>query len=120
MPFYEKWYRFWLFWMLTDGIHQAVVADPAWEGGPEAISMANAMLREALAGAIAAQAPDAPELVERITPAYPIGGKRMLRDNGVWIGHAEAAERRAGVRTDRADHADGDRHEGRQGARRST
>ena len=86
VPFYEKWYRFWLFWMLTDGIHQAVVADPEWEGGPEAISMANAMLREALAGGIAAQAPDAPELVERIVPAYPVGGKRMLRDNGVWIG----------------------------------
>jgi 4-hydroxyacetophenone monooxygenase len=85
VPFYEKWYRFWLFWMLTDGIHQAVVADPEWEGGPEAISMANAMLREALAGGIAAQAPDAPELVERIIPAYPVGGKRMLRDNGVWI-----------------------------------
>jgi 4-hydroxyacetophenone monooxygenase len=85
VPFYEKWYRFWLFWMLTDGIHQAVVADPEWEGGPEAISMANAMLREALAGGIAAQAPDAPELVERIVPAYPVGGKRMLRDNGVWI-----------------------------------
>ncbi len=85
VPFYGKWYRFWLFWMLTDGIHQAVMADPNWTGGPEAISEANAMLREALTMGIAAQAPEAPELAQKITPVYPVGGKRMLRDNGVWI-----------------------------------
>ncbi|HZZ36088.1 MAG TPA: hypothetical protein VFE03_10210, partial [Caulobacteraceae bacterium] len=61
-------------------------ADPLWNGGPGAVSEANAMLREALAGVIRAQAPDAPELVERIIPAYPFGGKRVLRDDGLWIG----------------------------------
>ena len=29
VPFYEKWYRFWLFWMLTDGLYEMVKADPA-------------------------------------------------------------------------------------------
>ena len=42
MPFYGKWYRFWLFWMLTDGIYEAVKADPTWNGGPGAVSPANA------------------------------------------------------------------------------
>lgn len=84
-PFYEKWYRFWLFWMLTDGIYEAVKSDPDWKGGPGAVSAANAMLREGLSMAIAAQAGDAPELLAHLIPAYPTGGKRMLRDNGVWI-----------------------------------
>ncbi|MGH6957809.1 MAG: flavin-containing monooxygenase, partial [Caulobacteraceae bacterium] len=85
VPFYEKWYRFWLFWMLTDGIYEAVKSDPEWEGGPGAVSGANAMLREMLSAAISAQAADAPGLLPHLIPAYPLGGKRMLRDNGVWI-----------------------------------
>ena len=40
VPFYEKWYRFWLFWMLTDGIYEAVKADPSWNGDPGAVRRA--------------------------------------------------------------------------------
>ena len=57
MPFYGKWYRFWLFWMLTDGIYEAVKADPDWNGGPGAVSAANAMMREMLTAAIARAGP---------------------------------------------------------------
>ena len=53
MPFYGKWYRFWLFWMLTDGIYEAVKADPTWNGGPGAVSPANALMREMISAAIA-------------------------------------------------------------------
>jgi 4-hydroxyacetophenone monooxygenase len=52
MPFYGKWYRFWLFWMLTDGVYEAVKSDPSWDGGPGAVSAANAMMREMLSAAI--------------------------------------------------------------------
>ena len=48
LPFYEKWYRFWLFWMLTDGMYEGVKADPAYAGPPTAVSDANLMLRELL------------------------------------------------------------------------
>ncbi|HUO13102.1 MAG TPA: NAD(P)/FAD-dependent oxidoreductase [Caulobacteraceae bacterium] len=85
VPFYEKWYRFWLFWMLTDGIYEAVKSDPTWNGGPGAVSPANAMMREMISMAISAQASDAPKLLEQIIPAYPIGGKRILRDDGLWV-----------------------------------
>jgi 4-hydroxyacetophenone monooxygenase len=85
VPFYEKWYRFWLFWMLTDGIYEAVKSDPSWNGGPGAVSPANALLREALSAAIAAQASDAPGLLQHLIPEYPLGGKRMLRDDGLWV-----------------------------------
>ena len=84
-PFYEKWYRFWLFWMLTDGIYEAVKADPTWNGGPGAVSPANAMMREMVSAAISAQAADAPELLKHVIPEYPMGGKRILRDDGLWI-----------------------------------
>ena len=52
VPFYGKWYRFWLFWMLTDGFYEAVKADPAWNGPTHAVSAANAALRELLTEAI--------------------------------------------------------------------
>jgi 4-hydroxyacetophenone monooxygenase len=85
VPFYEKWYRFYLFWLLTDGVYEAVKADPTWNGGPGAVGPANAMLREALAYAISAQAADRPDLIPHLVPAYPFGGKRALRDDGLWI-----------------------------------
>jgi 4-hydroxyacetophenone monooxygenase len=85
VPFYEKWYRFWLFWTLTDGVYDSTKADPSWDGGPGAVSAANAVLREALARAIAQQAGDAPELLKQLIPEYPVAGKRMLRDDGGWI-----------------------------------
>ena len=84
VPFYANWWRFWLFWMLTDGILAAVTHDPEWTGAG-AISPVNDELRQALTGYIAAQVEDRPDLLSKVIPAYPPGGKRMLRDNGVWI-----------------------------------
>ncbi len=43
------------------------------------------MLREMLTAAIKPQTDSAPELFEKIIPNYPFGGKRSLRDNGVWV-----------------------------------
>jgi len=85
VPYYDKWYRFFLFWMLTDGLYEMVRADPAWSGGDGAVSEANAGLRALLEQALAAQAPDRPDLLATVTPAYPMGGKRALVDNGVWM-----------------------------------
>ena len=86
VPFYGKWYRFWLFWMLTDGLVPAVTGDKDWVGGPEAVGQANAELRAVIVEALKAQAPERPDLIEKIVPAYPIGGKRAVIDNGVWVG----------------------------------
>jgi len=35
--------------------------------------------------AIGLQAQDRPELLKHLIPEYPLGGKRMLRDDGLWI-----------------------------------
>ena len=85
VPFYGKWYRFWLFWRLTDGLYESVKADPDWQGGAEAIGAANAELRMMLVEAIRAQIPGDADLFEKVVPKYPVGGKRSLVDNGVWL-----------------------------------
>ncbi len=85
VPFYDKWYRFWMFWTVTDGLLPMVTADPNWTGPATAVSEMNLGFREMIAQAIAAQAPDRPDLIAKVIPTYPVGGKRSLLDNGVWI-----------------------------------
>lgn len=84
-PMYDKWYRFFLFWMATDGFLPAVKADPDWAGPPTAVGVDNQAYAAMMAEALAAQAADRPDLVEKIVPKYPLGGKRALLDNGVWV-----------------------------------
>ncbi len=84
-PFYDKWYRFYLFWTMTDGVYDAVKADPAWNAPDATVSEMNQMLREMLVSAISAQTEGDEILRQAVVPNYPFGGKRALRDNGVWI-----------------------------------
>jgi len=98
VPFYDKWYRFWLFWMVTDGLLPMVTADPGWNGPTTGVSQVNQEFRDMIAAAIAAQAPARPDLVEKVVPTYPVGGKRSLLDNGVWM----AALQRENVRLETA------------------
>ena len=85
VPFFDKWYRFWMFWMVTDGLLPMVTADPGWNGPPTGVSEVNQGFRDMIAMALAAQAPDRPDLVAKVIPTYPVGGKRSLLDNGVWL-----------------------------------
>ncbi|MBP9232358.1 MAG: NAD(P)/FAD-dependent oxidoreductase, partial [Phenylobacterium sp.] len=85
IPNYDKWYRFFLFWMVTDGLLAGVRADPDWKGDETAVSAPNAMFRAMVAEALRMQAADRPDLAEKVIPTYPVGGKRALLDNGVWI-----------------------------------
>jgi 4-hydroxyacetophenone monooxygenase len=94
VPFYAKWYRFWLFWMLTDGLYPMVQADPGWNGPTTAVSEVNQGLRELLVQYTKAQIANDDDLVRAAIPEYPVGGKRSVRDNGVWL----AALQRPNVR----------------------
>ncbi|MGZ6038319.1 MAG: flavin-containing monooxygenase [Phenylobacterium sp.] len=86
VPYYDKWYRFWLFWTTTEGFLPMVKADPGWNGPPTAVGEANLGLREMAAAALAAQVEDRPDLLPNVVPTYPLGGKRAVLDNGVWLG----------------------------------
>lgn len=85
IPNYDKWYRFWLFWMLTDGVLPNVQVEEGWNGPEGTIGAANAELRAALVEKIREQVQDNPHLLSHVVPKYPFGGKRSLRDNGVWL-----------------------------------
>lgn len=85
VPYYDKWYRFWLFWMTTEGFLPMVKSDPTWSGPPNAVGPENAMLREMVMQSYQLQTADRPELLDKVTPNYPIGGKRSVLDNGVWL-----------------------------------
>jgi 4-hydroxyacetophenone monooxygenase len=84
-PYYDKWYRFWLFWMTTEGFLPMVKADEGWNGPSTAVGTANLGLREMAAAALEAQIVDRPDLVPKVVPTYPVGGKRAVLDNGVWL-----------------------------------
>jgi 4-hydroxyacetophenone monooxygenase len=85
IPFYDKWYRFYLFWMATDGLLAAVRADPTWNGPPNAVSAENAMAADMIVEALREQVGEKTELLDKVIPRYPLGGKRALLDNGAWI-----------------------------------
>lgn len=116
IPNYDKWYRFWLFWMLTDGVLPAVSVEEGWNGPEGTIGAVNAELRAALTEKIREQVEANPHLLSHVVPKYPFGGKRSLRDNGVWL---KALQRdNVELVTDGIDHieadavvtADGKRH----------
>lgn len=84
MPFYEKWYRFHLFWEITDGSYDFMRVDPAWNE-PGSVGPLNAKIRQRITAWIQAQVPDDEALLAKLIPDYHFGGKRACRDNGVWI-----------------------------------
>jgi 4-hydroxyacetophenone monooxygenase len=91
VPYYDKWYRFWLFWTTTEGFLPMVKADAGWNGPTTAVGEANLGLREMAAAALATQVEDRPDLLPNVVPTYPLGGKRAVLDNGVWLGALKRA-----------------------------
>jgi 4-hydroxyacetophenone monooxygenase len=84
VPAYSEFARFWIFWRMGDGVLPGVTVDPDWDGGGESISMMNDVVRQLLVAYLATEFADRPDLLEQVTPHYPPGAKRMIRDNGVW------------------------------------
>lgn len=85
LPFYDRWYRFFVMWMATEGLLPYCKVDPAWSDSQHSVSAENHIVRQLVEGYIKAQIHDDAALAAASIPAYPPGGKRMLRDNGVWL-----------------------------------
>ena len=80
IPFYEKWWRFFLFWSFTDGVYDAVRLGP--DGRPNA---ENTRIKDLLMRQMMQQLEGAEHLADKIVPKGPFGEKRAMRDNGGWI-----------------------------------
>lgn len=85
LPFYGRWVRFWQFWLASEGRMPFVQADASWEG-ELSTSAGNEHLRLQLVESIEKQVQGHPDLLTKMIPNYPPGSKRMLRDNGAWVG----------------------------------
>jgi 4-hydroxyacetophenone monooxygenase len=84
VPHYAHWYRFWMFWMTTEGLLPAAIVDDNWPNPERSVGPENEMLRMLLTGYIQAQFADRPDLLEKVVPGYPPAAKRMILDNGIW------------------------------------
>ncbi len=85
VPYYAKWYRFAMFWRMAEGILAAVKKDPAWNDQTHSISAENDELRKMFTQILEELCGEDKELLAKVTPQYPPGGKRILFDNGNWI-----------------------------------
>ncbi|MET3934540.1 NAD(P)/FAD-dependent oxidoreductase [Arthrobacter sp. OAP107] len=83
LPHYGQWLRFWQHWLGVEGRQHTAVAEPGWNR-PGSVSAVNEKVRRELTELLASQYQDRPDLLAKVTPNYIVGGKRMLRDNGVW------------------------------------
>ena len=85
LPFYGRWFRF---LMLYPGIGlgtESYRRDPSFDDSDGlANNASSAARREYLLGWIGSQLEGRPDLIEKSTPPYPPGGKRILQDNGTW------------------------------------
>ncbi|WP_433605560.1 flavin-containing monooxygenase [Dactylosporangium sp. CA-139114] len=85
VPYYLAWHRFWL---LAPGLHRVLegwVVDRDYPPTERAVSAMNEALRVTLAGHMRGQLAGRPDLEPLVIPAYPVGARRVLRDNGAWI-----------------------------------
>jgi len=86
VPYYGRWYRFLLFWPGSDGLLPSLIIDPDWRHPDRSINELNETMRIFFTDYMKSQVGDDPELLEKVVPSYPPFGKRMLQDNGSWLG----------------------------------
>ena len=84
VPTYAQWYRFWLFWAISDGFLPMVEVDDDWQPGDEVTGEGNRQLRGLLEGSMRKQLASRPDLIEKTLPHFPPASKRIVVDNGTW------------------------------------
>jgi 4-hydroxyacetophenone monooxygenase len=82
VPAYARWYRARLGWLFNDKMYPLLKRDPDWPHPQRAMNAHSDRYRDSLTGYIDSQLRDRPDLVAKVLPTYPPGGKRLLLDNG--------------------------------------
>lgn len=85
IPTYAMWYRFTLVVPGAIGMLDGVVVDPSFPPTERAVSLKNEQARAAITAWMEDQIADRPDLRDALIPTTsPVGGKRIVRDNGTW------------------------------------
>lgn len=85
VPYYGRWYRFLIMYPGTDQALPKIRIDPEWPHPERAVNALNDQWRSGLIEYMKAQIGDDPQLLEKVTPKYPVLGKRIMQDNGSWL-----------------------------------
>jgi 4-hydroxyacetophenone monooxygenase len=84
IPHYLTWFRFRVYWTAADGLFANVLKDPNWPEPDLSISAHNEAVRQYCLGYLRTKLAARPDLLEKLTPDYPVFGKRIVLDAG-WI-----------------------------------
>lgn len=82
IPFYKEWFRFRVFWFAADGLYPNVVKDPAYPKDGIAVSELNEGMRQYALAHMQEKLGERPDLIEKLTPDFPIFSKRVVMDAG--------------------------------------
>lgn len=82
IPTFKEWFRFKVYWAAADGLFENVIQDPAWKGNDLAVSQSNEMIRQYALAYMQSKFEGRPDLVDKLTPDFPIFSKRIVLDNG--------------------------------------
>lgn len=104
VPTYSELNRFAIFWRMGDGAIEGVRVDPNWQGDGSSVSEISEFGKQMLLEYYREQFGDRPDLLEKVTPNYPPGAKRAVRDNGIWARTLKRAN--VTLRTDAIGHVD--------------
>lgn len=85
LPGYALWYRATQAIPQSVGILEEVVVDPHYPPTEQAVSALNARVRDQIHAWMRPQFAARPDLEAAIIPDSPLGGKRIIRDNGTWL-----------------------------------
>lgn len=86
IPHYKEWFRFRVYWFTGDGLYGNVKMEPDWPNQDVSISAQNDGARTYALHYIRTRLADRPDLITKMTPDYPIFGKRIVLDaEGGWL-----------------------------------
>jgi 4-hydroxyacetophenone monooxygenase len=85
IPAYAMWYRVTLVLPGAVGMLDGVIVDPTYPPTERAVSAKNDAARKAILDWLEPRIEDRPDLRPVLLPSSPLGGKRIIRDNGAWI-----------------------------------
>ena len=82
IPHFREWFRFRIYWFAADGLFPNVLKDPEWPEDSPSVSAMNEGMRQYALAHMQAKFADRPDLLEKLTPDFPIFSKRILIDGG--------------------------------------